>query len=35
MIIYFNGELQNIEVDSDGYYTVPMGNGYSYFVTVE
>ncbi len=32
---YFNGELQNIEVDSDGYYTVPMGNGYSYFVTVE
>ncbi len=32
---YLNGELQDIKLDSEGYYNVPMGNGYSYFVTVE
>ncbi len=32
---YFEGELVDIQRDSDGYYDVPMGNGYCYFVTVD
>ena len=32
---YFEGEKQNIQKDSDGYYSINMGNGYCWFVTVD
>ncbi len=32
---YLDGELQNISKDINGYYDVPMGNGYCWFITVE
>ncbi len=32
---YLGGELIEATKDNDGYYTIPMGNGYGYFVTVD
>ena len=31
---YFNGELQNVEKDSNGYYNLNMANSYCWFITV-
>ncbi len=32
---YFEGEPVDVAKDANGYYDVPMGNGYCWFVTVE
>ena len=32
---YRNGELQDVNRDSDGYYLTEMGNGYCWFITFE
>ena len=34
-VFYRNGEPQNVEKDSDGYYVLNMANGYCWFITLD